>query len=279
MGTQTNTHAREVAAGERFEFGRNWAEFLKLLNEQRIRVAEESIRNFLEIKRLDGHAFIDVGCGSGIFSLAARRLGARVHSFDYDPYSAGCAKELRRRYFPEDPTWTIEEGSILDKTYLSRLGQFDIVYSWGVLHHTGQMWPALDNIAPLVTPGGKLFVSIYNDQGTDSKRWLAVKKAYNRLPAGLRWLVLWPCAVHLWWRPIVKDFILLRPFRQWRTYSQERGMSPWRDVVDWVGGYPFEVAKPEQIFDFYRARGFLMTRLSTCGGSLGCNQFVFQKVS
>lgn len=278
MSTQSNTHTQEVAAGERFEFGRNWAVFLKLLDEERIRRAEESIQDFIETKRLDGRRFLDVGCGSGIFSLAARRLGAGVHSFDYDPNSAACARELRRRYFPDDPLWTVEEGSVLDKAYLGKLGKFDIVYSWGVLHHTGQMWQALDNVVPLVAPGGKLFISIYNDQGKPSKRWLAVKKAYNVLPVALRWLVLLPSAIHLWWRPIVKDIIMLRPFHQWREYRNQRGMSPWRDIVDWVGGYPFEVAKPEQIFDFYRARGFVMTRLGTCGGTLGCNQFVLEKV-
>src|SRR5262249_37409637 len=134
--TTTNQHAQEVASGERFEFGKNWAEFLKVLNDDRIRVAEESVQDMLESKRLDGLRFIDVGCGSGIFSLAARRLGARVHSFDFDPHSANCARELRRRHFPNDDGWTIEEGSVLDKAYLSRLGQHDVVYSWGVLHPT-----------------------------------------------------------------------------------------------------------------------------------------------
>lgn len=275
--TTINQHAQEVAAGERFEFGKNWAEFLKLLNEDRIRIAEESIQDWLESKRLDGLSFIDVGCGSGIFSLAARRLGARVRSFDFDPHSANCARELKRRYFPGDPDWTIEEGSVLDRDYLLSLGQYDIVYSWGVLHHTGQMWTALDNVVPLVAPNGRLFISIYNDQGKWSRRWTTVKKTYNRLPPSLRFLVLWPSAWHMWGRPIVKDFLLLRPFHQWNDYIKRRGMSPWRDIVDWVGGYPFEVAKPEQIFDFYRARGFQMDRLGTCGGTLGCNQFVFRR--
>jgi 2-polyprenyl-3-methyl-5-hydroxy-6-metoxy-1,4-benzoquinol methylase len=278
QATTTDQHAKEVASGERFEFGKNWAEFLKLLNDDRIRVAEESVQDMLESKRLDGLSFIDVGCGSGIFSLAARRLGARVRSFDFDPHSANCARELKRRYFPNDPNWTIEEGSVLDKAYLSTLGQHDIVYSWGVLHHTGQMWTALDNVTPLVAPNGRLFISIYNDQGKISRRWTSVKKAYNGLPRALRFLVLWPAAWHMWWRPIVKDFLFLRPFHQWREYNKKRGMSPWRDIVDWVGGYPFEVAKPEAIFDFYRARGFQLDRLSTCGGTLGCNQFVMRKV-
>lgn len=270
-------HAQEIAAGERFEFGRNWAEFLKLLDERRIALAEQSLSDYLESADLSGLTFLDAGCGSGIFSLAARRLGARVHSFDFDPQSAACARELKRRYFAADSDWTITEGSVLDQSFLAALGTFDVVYSWGVLHHTGAMWTALGNVVPLVRDRGRLFISIYNDQGKISRRWTAVKRLYNRLPGSLRFLVLWPVAVHLWWRPMLKDFLLLRPFRQWREYYTQRGMSPWRDVVDWVGGYPFQVALPEAILDFYRRRGFILERLATCGGTLGCNQYVFRR--
>jgi 2-polyprenyl-6-hydroxyphenyl methylase/3-demethylubiquinone-9 3-methyltransferase len=56
-------------------------------------------------------------------------------------------------------------------------------------------------------------------------------------------------------------------------------MSRWHDLVDWVGGYPFEVAAPEFVFDFYRERGFSLIQMKTCGGGLGCNQFVLVKPS
>src|SRR5262245_14932037 len=148
------SQAVEVAAGERFEFGKNWAAYLKALDETRIVEAERSLADMLETKSLDGKRFIDIGSGSGLFSLAARRMGARVHSFDYDPHSVACARELRRRYFPDDPDWTVEQGSALDEKYLRSLGAFDVVYSWGVLHHTGNMWQALENVAPLVADGG-----------------------------------------------------------------------------------------------------------------------------
>ncbi len=273
------TPQEEIAAGERFAFGDNWRRFLAGLNGDRIRTAENSLRGMLEVPDLHGKTFLDIGCGSGLFSLAARRLGARVQSFDYDPQSVACARELRSRYQPEDKDWSVEQGSVLDTGYLAGLGCFDVVYSWGVLHHTGAMWQALENAAGLVAPGGKLFIAIYNDQGAISRRWRAVKRTYNRLPGGLRFLVTLPVLVHLFWRRTLKDLLRLRPFETWRNIAKERGMSPWRDLIDWVGGYPFEVAKPEDILDFYVTRGFVLKRLTTCGGSLGCNEFVFLRTA
>jgi 2-polyprenyl-6-hydroxyphenyl methylase/3-demethylubiquinone-9 3-methyltransferase len=273
------TSHEEIAARKRFAFGENWQRFLSLLDENRILSAEDSLRRMLEVPHLRGKTFLDIGCGSGLFSLAARRLGATVHCFDFDPQSVACAQELRRRYFPEDPAWRIEQGSALDTGYLSSLGTFDVVYSWGVLHHTGAMWQALDNAAALVQLKGKLFIAIYNDQGKISNRWRTVKRTYNRLPGGLRFLVSIPVVVHLNWRRTVKDLLRGRPLEAWRNVRKERGMSAWRDLIDWVGGYPFEVAKPESILDFYLRRGFALVRLTTCGGSLGCNEYVFLRSS
>jgi len=273
MGQQ----AAELAAGDRFAFGENWARFLTRLDGARIAQAEHSLAARLGPDHLAGKTFLDIGSGSGLFSLAARRLGARVHSFDYDPSSVGCARELKNRYRPGDAEWTIQQGSVLDAAYLRSLGQFDIVYSWGVLHHTGDMWKALENAATLVAPGGFLFIAIYNDQGNTSKRWKKVKILYNRLPRGFRFLVVVPSFLVLNYHHIIKDFLRLRPFRTLRNYGRDRGMSFWRDHIDWVGGYPFEVATPRQIFEFHKARGFSLSWLDTCGGALGCNEFVFQR--
>ncbi|MGD0013649.1 MAG: class I SAM-dependent methyltransferase [Bryobacteraceae bacterium] len=269
------TFEGEIASGERFAFGKNWKRYLASINEVRLAQAEASLTEMLERATLAGVSFLDLGCGSGLFSLAARRLGARVHSVDLDPDSVACANELKRRYFPGDATWTIERGSALDLEYLRGLGRFDVVYSWGVLHHTGAMWRALENAAGLVADRGQIFISIYNDQGTASQRWRGIKRIYNRLPKPLRPPMELVLFLGLYWRPLLKDLLLLRPLDTVRSY-RKRGMSIWRDLVDWVGGYPFEVAKPGDILGLYRARGFELTKLKTCN-SMGCNEFVFVK--
>ncbi len=271
-------HALEVNKGERFEFGKNWNRFLSLLDEERIHEAELSLRHMLEVDDLQGKSFLDIGSGSGLFSLAARRLGARVHSFDYDPNSTACTAELKRRYFENDANWTVEEGSALDADYVCSLGKFDVVYSWGVLHHTGKMWAALENAALPVAQGGKLFIAIYNDQGGASQRWTTFKKVYNQSPVPIRFLMT--LGLGACWElrtAAIRMARLQNPFSRMERKTRGRGMSLWFDLVDWAGGYPFEVAKPEQLLDFFRQRGYELCKMTTCGGGHGCNQLVFER--
>jgi 2-polyprenyl-6-hydroxyphenyl methylase/3-demethylubiquinone-9 3-methyltransferase len=276
MSTEADTsatlrgHADEVRRGDRFEFGENWRRFLSVLDEERIAGAERSLKAMLGSFDLRGKTFLDVGSGSGLSSLVARRLGARVRSFDYDPSSVACTAELKSRYFPSDPDWTVEAGSALDREYLAGLGTFDCVYSWGVLHHTGSMWQALENVMPLVRPGGLLFIAIYNDQGWISRYWLGVKRVYNTGPVGRAATVAAHFPYHYLLRYAVRAATGRLPL--------ERGMSLWHDMLDWLGGFPFEVAKPEAIFRVFRDRGFVLENLSTCRGRMGCNEFVFRKI-
>lgn len=155
-----------AAAALRFPFGRNWRRFLEVVDKGRVEIAARSLEEMLGRGAVEGRSFLDVGAGSGLFSLAALRLGAaRVHSFDFDDDAVACARALKDRFAPDAERWTIERGDILRADYISALGCWDVVYAWGVLHHTGQMWSAIDNAARLVEDGGALFLALYNDQG------------------------------------------------------------------------------------------------------------------
>jgi 2-polyprenyl-6-hydroxyphenyl methylase/3-demethylubiquinone-9 3-methyltransferase len=214
--------------------------------------------------------FLDAGCGSGLFSLAAHQLGAKVHSFDFDPNSVACAQVLKQKFAATAPEWSIEEGSVLDRSYLGRLGKFDIVYSWGVLHHTGQMREAIANVSDAVAAGGQFCLAIYNDQRWISRYWTTVKKIYNSGVIGRAAMTAYHAPYLFGLRYLVRAVT--------RRGKLERGMSLWHDTIDWLGGYPFEVAKPEEIVAFLRARGFVLENMITCGGRMGCNEFTFRKV-
>lgn len=276
-------HKVEVAQGKRFEFGKNWRRFLGTLDDNKINQAEQSLKDFLGQDRLEGLTFLDIGSGSGLFSLAARRLGASVHSFDYDTDSVACTHELRRRYYHDDTNWIVQQGSVLDEVFLSELGQFDIVYSWGVLHHTGKMWEALDAAKPLVAPNGRLFIAIYNDLGVITNEWLRIKQRYNALPPMKR------TAFAL--KIIARDEIpelrthwrqknLGGYWRRWSDYSRQsaRGMNKWHDWIDWIGGLPYECATVEAVLDFFMKDGFDVERVNHLVGGYGCNEFLFRRV-
>ena len=277
-------HEAEVREGQRFEFGKNWTRFLLHLTDDRIRIAERSMIHLLGRTRLDGMRFLDIGSGSGLFSLVARRLGADVTSFDYDPNSVACTGELRRRYYPEDPGWRVLRGSVLDPQFLRGLGQFDIVYSWGVLHHTGAMEAAFANTIPAVKEGGQLSIAIYNDLGAKTDWWWRIKRRYNSLPRLLRL----PFALGIIGSAEARIFAAhLRRrepaayFRTWTDYqnTSARGMSRWHDWIDWIGGFPYERADIDTIVDRFGNDGFLLENLISRSQGTGCNEFVFRRVA
>jgi 2-polyprenyl-3-methyl-5-hydroxy-6-metoxy-1,4-benzoquinol methylase len=249
---------KSVAPERRFEFGKNWTRFAGAVTDEQRDVVRESLREWLG--DLAGASFLDVGAGSGLFAAAAAELGAYVQAFDFDPAS------------PE-----IERGDVLDCQYMRGLGTFDVVYAWGVLHHTGDMWKAFENTVDRIAPGGRLLISIYNDQGWRSSAWRRVKRTYTRLPRGVAPLYAAVVFAPVELRTALKATLRLQSYAATWRRPKERGMDKWRDILDWVGGFPFEVAKPEQVFGFCRERGLQLERMHTVGGSSGCNEFLFRR--
>ena len=249
-----------------------------MLDDDRVRLAESSLREMLGVKNMEGKRFLDIGSGSGLFSLAARRMGGKVHSFDYDTQSVACTAELRRRFFPDDSDWVVAQGSALDTRYLSTLGTFDIVYSWGVLHHTGAMWLGIENAINRVTGGGQLFIAIYNDQGYKSRAWWLVKWFYNVLPRPLNTIYVYTLGLLTNGVNILRYTIKLKPMTAIRPlleYEQKRGMSLMHDLIDWIGGFPYEFVRYEVLVAYMQVRGFALVK-AVAATSLGCHELVFQ---
>ncbi len=270
---------------DRFEFGENWARFLSTLDDKRIDVAKQSLQALIQVDDFKHLRFLDAGSGSGLFSLAARQLGADVTSFDLDQNSVACTRLLKERYCPDSTAWNVLEGSLADRKFLISLGHFDVVYCWGVVHHTGDMWNCLENLLPVVKPGGRIVLAIYNDEAYVSKIWEGVKRIYQKLPEIIRPIYVGGVGAVAFFKRLIVTVMAsclrlitlknpLVPFFNWASETKSRGMNGWYDLVDWVGGWPFEVAKPEAVFRFMRDRGFTLQDFSTSAGH-GCNEFVF----
>lgn len=263
----------------RFKFGKNWEKYSKHINEEHIESSMHNIKYFLGDK-CKGNSFLDVGCGSGIHSLAAIRLGSSlVHSFDYDVDSVKTTIEIKNSFSPNSENWRIEQGDILSDEYISTLSKFDIVYSWGVLHHTGSMWKAIENSMSLVKQNGYFFIAIYNDQGWKSKFWWNIKYIYNKLPSGVNKAFALILGLLFQLLNIIKYTILLKPMvaiKPILNYKKNRGMSYFHDVIDWYGGFPFEYASVDELSIFFKKHGFELLKVKQTT-SLGCNEILYIK--
>ncbi|MBP2673704.1 MAG: uncharacterized protein H6Q84_544 [Deltaproteobacteria bacterium] len=236
-------------ASEAFSFGRNWDRFVREhYSDERVEISRRHLLDFLGMQDLSGKSFLDIGCGSGIHSLAALRSGAsRIVSLDVDPFSMRATEWVRERA-GSPPVWEVHEGSILDPKFVSRLEPADIVYSWGVLHHTGNLWDAVRNAAGRILPAGLFYIALY-EKTSESAYWIEAKQRYNCASApGKRFMELG--YVYRTFLRTKSPSILLRNLRYIRGYRASRGMAFWTDVRDWLGGWPYEPATPGEVTDF-----------------------------
>lgn len=277
MTERVQTYEKTYKNKNHFSFGQNWKDFLENLNNERIDQAKKSLTDFLGgPSKIKGKTFIDIGCGSGLFSLAAYLLGAKkVVSVDIDDSSIWCVKFLKKKYAQND-NWSVIKGSALDKKFINSLGKFDIVYSWGVLHHTGNMYQAIDNVSSLLKPDGLFYLAIYNDfrikwQGGTSRFWLGIKKTYNSSTPFTKKIFLGIFILY----QFTALFLVARvnPFNYISNYKNNRGMSWKHDLIDWLGGYPYEFALPDEIINFFGDKKFLCKKLSFRNGN-ACNEYL-----
>ena len=279
MSTYPNANEpNSTPPSDAFKFGRNWQRYIEnYFDSERVEIAARSLADLIG-EELTGKTFLDIGAGSGLFSLCAHLAdAAKVISVDVDPDSVQACRRLWRSIGSPE-TWEIFEGSILDSGFVSRLPRADVVYSWGVLHHTGDMYTAIRNASTLVTPGGLLCIAIYNrvtEGFLDSRRWWKIKRRYNHSP---RWAQRAMETAYLGYWTARELGGRRNPIRVASEYKQTRGMALMTDLIDWLGGFPYEYATVDEIVSFCRVACGLqelkITRIPTA--ATGNNQFVFR---
>ncbi len=240
---------------DRFEFGKNWESFSFLIDEEAVRKAEDRMALFLGNRDLSGRTFLDVGCGSGLHALVALRFGAKeVVAIDVDPDSVSTAGTVLERNWP-GTNKTVRQVSVFDLEK-ERFGEFDIVYSWGVLHHTGDMNRAIETAAKHVKPGGLFAVALYG-KTPYCNLWKRIKRWYvNASPAQ-------QARAERTYIRLFGFYLLLRGKRlstHIAAYKRKRGMDFPHDVRDWIGGYPYESIAPRELAQLLTPLGFDLIR-------------------
>ena len=262
---------------KKFSFGENWHKFTnESFSKERLNISTRELLNSLRLENLEEKTFIDIGCGSGIHSMSAWKSRARtVLSIDIDPQSVLSTLKLHE-LSGKPKNWEIQQGSILDSDFISKFGNYDVVYSWGVLHHTGNRWNALRNISSLINENGILFIALYADEmyHTPSPQfWIDIKKKYNEASTEKK------TELEEWyaWEYSLKPYVTkgINPFTAIRNYKESRGMEFWTDVRDWLGGYPMDFAKTKDVVNFFLDEcGLEVLDIKT---GLGNTEFIFRK--
>ena len=251
-----------------FTFGDNWRRFSQTLDEGRLTEAQTGLGRLVGLDQLRGRSFVDVGAGSGLFSIAAVRCGAApVVAFDRDEECVSVAWQNARRFLTPAQLGALQirHGDILEPRGLGD-ATFDVVHAWGSLHHTGAMWQAIANAAGLCRAGGHLVLAIYN-RTPSSPFWLRAKRLYHAAPLPLELAMAGSLAAA---RSTARVLTGKHPVRT------DRGMDVWHDAVDWLGGLPYECASAAEVTDSLDRLGFSAVRENLTRRS-GCNEFTFRK--
>ena len=265
--TQLNMVAAATAAESdmRFEFGRNWHQFIQRhLNQQIVDDSKRHMLEFLGLPTLAGKSFLDIGCGSGLHSLAAHQAGAReITGFDYDQHSVD-ATLVARTFAGNPPGWRAMRGSVLDEAFVENMPKADIVYSWGVLHHTGDVWRAIRNAAGRVPPGGRFYIALYSadvQKDPTPEFWLDVKRRYNAASEfGKQRMVLWYIWRFAMGRNPLRLPVVIKHIFDRRRF---RGMRYFTDIRDWLGGWPMEFVYDRDAVAFCEQLGLVLERIKT----------------
>jgi 2-polyprenyl-3-methyl-5-hydroxy-6-metoxy-1,4-benzoquinol methylase len=252
-----------------FEFGKNWQSYSKKsLTPARMEQSRCAFRDLVTGIDMRDKKFIDIGFGQGLSLLAAAGMGAQVLGIDADKDNIEALRTVQQSIgYPEAVEVCI--ASILDDHFVDEYrGRYDIVHSWGVLHHTGNMMKAIENACSLVAERGHFICAIYNRHWS-SPLWKIIKWSYNRLPS------LFQRTMIAIFYPVIYAAKLLVTRED--PKKTDRGMDFLHDVVDWVGGYPYDYAGIEEIRNYVCRQGFICLRIRPAQVPTGCNEFVFQK--
>ena len=260
-----------------FSFGENWAQYAEKIDERRIEEAEKSLIRLVGRESIQGRTFMDIGCGSGLFSLAALRLGCKhLLAVDLDPNSVQTTRKTLERYAPAGANWDCQRISVFDLDP-AKVGTFDIVYSWGVLHHTGAMYKAIEKASAMVKPEGMLTLALYG-KTPFCGLWRIEKRIYSRSP---KWVQR---AIERVYSAVVAARLALKGEslkKRRETYFQQRGMDMYHDTRDWLGGYPYESISPQEAMTFMHQLGFEPIRSFVCPSigllGAGCDEYSFTK--